>query len=107
MGRSLAGLPLQFGDRRHRVQCEHARGSAAVGFCVVTGQDWTRRDEAITKIKAAIEKTYSKKGDEVVTAGGVMGTIAGLKNDTVILKVDDNTKLKVQKSAVTGVLKSS
>ena len=46
-----------------------------------------------------------KKGDEVVTVGGIIGTVAGMKNDTVILKVDDNVKLKVQKSAVNGVTK--
>lgn len=47
-----------------------------------------------------------KKGDEVVTTGGILGTVVGMKNDTVIVKVDENTKLRVQRSAVASVVKS-
>jgi len=44
-----------------------------------------------------------KKGDRVVTTGGVIGTIAGVQNDYVILKVGDaETKIEILKSAVTG-----
>lgn len=44
-----------------------------------------------------------KKGDRVVTSGGVIGTIAGVQNDYVILKVGDGeTKMEILKSAVTG-----
>lgn len=44
-----------------------------------------------------------KKGDRVVTAGGVIGTIAGIQNDYVILKVGDSeTKIEILKSAITG-----
>ena len=44
-----------------------------------------------------------KKGDRVVTAGGVIGTIVGIQNDYVILKVGDGeTKIEILKSAITG-----
>ena len=44
-----------------------------------------------------------KKGDRVVTSGGIIGTVAGVQNDYVILKVGENEiKLEVMKSAVTG-----
>jgi len=44
-----------------------------------------------------------KKGDRVVTSGGLIGTIMGIQNDYVILKVGDGeTKIEVLKSAVTG-----
>ena len=44
-----------------------------------------------------------KKGDRVVTSGGLIGTIVGVQNDYVILKVGDSeTKVEVLKSAVTG-----
>jgi preprotein translocase subunit YajC len=44
-----------------------------------------------------------KKGDRVVTSGGMIGTIAGIQNDYVILKVGDSeTKIEVLKSAITG-----
>ena len=46
-----------------------------------------------------------KKGDKVVTSGGVHGTINGFKekNSTVILTVDKNVKLIVSKSAISGL----
>ena len=46
-----------------------------------------------------------KKGDKVVTSGGVHGTINGFKekNSTVILTVDKNVKLTVSKSAISGL----
>ena len=44
-----------------------------------------------------------KKGDKIVTAGGVLGTIVGIQNDYVIIKVGDGeTKIEILKSAVTG-----
>lgn len=44
-----------------------------------------------------------KKGDRVVTTGGLYGEIAAVDGPTVILKVADNVKLKVAKSAITGL----
>ena len=44
-----------------------------------------------------------KKGDRVVTSGGMIGTVAGVQADYVILKVGDGeTKVEVLKSAITG-----
>jgi preprotein translocase subunit YajC len=45
-----------------------------------------------------------KKGDKVVTIGGIRGTIQTLKEDSLILKVDSNTKLEFSRSAVSNVL---
>ena len=45
-----------------------------------------------------------KKGDKVVTIGGIRGTVQSVKDDTVIIKVDDDTKLEFNKSAVSTVL---
>jgi preprotein translocase subunit YajC len=44
-----------------------------------------------------------KKGDKVVTAGGVHATVYTVKEKTVILKVDDNTKMEFSKSAISSV----
>ena len=41
-----------------------------------------------------------KKNDEVITAGGIHGTIVNVKDNTITLKVDDNVKVEVQKSSV-------
>jgi preprotein translocase subunit YajC len=44
-----------------------------------------------------------KKGDRVVTIGGVHGVIQSVKESTVIVKVDDNTKMEFSRSAVSSV----
>ncbi len=46
-----------------------------------------------------------KKGDKVITAGGIIGTITSLQDDYVVLKVGENdmTKMEVLKSAITGL----
>jgi len=41
-----------------------------------------------------------KKGDKVVTAGGIYGTIAEIQDRTVLLKVDGEVKLRVDKSSI-------
>jgi preprotein translocase subunit YajC len=44
-----------------------------------------------------------KKNDEVITSGGIHGTIANVKDQTVTLKVDDNVKIEVQRNSVASV----
>jgi preprotein translocase subunit YajC len=44
------------------------------------------------------------KGDKVVTAGGIHGTIAGVKDNTVIVKIADNVKIEVNRSSVSQVI---
>jgi preprotein translocase subunit YajC len=44
-----------------------------------------------------------KKGDRVVTIGGVHGTIASVKDASVVLRVDDNVKIEFSRSAVASV----
>ena len=46
-----------------------------------------------------------KTGDKVITSGGLHGLISNVKETTVILKVADNVKLEVEKSAVSTVAK--
>ena len=41
-----------------------------------------------------------KKGDSVITIGGIHGKIAEVKDDTVVVSVDSNTKLKVDKNSI-------
>ena len=47
-----------------------------------------------------------KKNDEVITSGGIHGTVMNVKESSIILKIDDDVKIEVQKNAV-GVLKKS
>lgn len=44
-----------------------------------------------------------KKNDEVITAGGIHGTIVNVKDHTVTLKVDDNVKVEVQKGSISSM----
>ena len=44
-----------------------------------------------------------KKGDKVITIGGIHGTISSVKEKTVVLKVDDSTKIEFIRSAIASV----
>jgi len=44
-----------------------------------------------------------KKGDRVVTIGGIHAVIQSVKESTVIVKVDDNVKLELNRSAISSV----
>ena len=43
-----------------------------------------------------------KKGDKVVTSGGIYGTVSAVEDDTLLLKIAENTKVRVAKSAIGG-----
>jgi len=45
-----------------------------------------------------------EKGDKVVTNGGIHGIVAGLEEKTALLQISENTKIKVERSAITTVL---
>jgi preprotein translocase subunit YajC len=44
-----------------------------------------------------------KNGDKVVTNGGLYGTIVGMEGDAIQLRIADQVKVKIQRSAVTGL----
>ena len=45
-----------------------------------------------------------KKGDRVLTTGGIYGTVQGVEGDVVQLKIAENVKVKIARSAVSGVV---
>lgn len=45
-----------------------------------------------------------KKGDKVITSGGLHGIVTSVEDKTVILQVSDNVKLKFEKQAITTVI---
>ncbi len=48
--------------------------------------------------------TQLKKGDKVVTTGGILGTISSLQDDYVVLTVGgSDTKIEILKSAIAGL----
>lgn len=61
-----------------------------------------RRQKEAAKLVSAL-----KTGDRVVTSSGIHGLISNVKETTVIVKVADNVKLEMEKTAVTTVVKGS
>ncbi|NQT89649.1 MAG: preprotein translocase subunit YajC [Candidatus Omnitrophica bacterium] len=48
-----------------------------------------------------------KKNDEVITTGGIHGTVVNVKPTTFVVRVDDNVKIEVSRTAVSGVKKQT
>ena len=65
-------------------------------FLIIRPQSKKRKDT---------EKMLSsmKKGDRVVTIGGIHGTIQNVRDTTLIVKVDDNVKLEFNRGAIASV----
>ena len=61
-----------------------------------------KRQEQQKKLMAGL-----KTGDRVLTNAGIHGLISNVKENTVLVKVADNVKIEMEKSAITTVLKES
>jgi len=57
-----------------------------------------RRQKKATAMLAAL-----KMGDKVITNGGIYGTIAGLEDEAVQLRIADQVRIKVSRSAIAGL----
>lgn len=57
------------------------------------------------KRQKAVQKMVSelKRGDRVVTTGGLIGEVAAVEDRVVHLKLADNVKVRVVKSAIAGL----
>lgn len=58
-----------------------------------------KRQKEIQKMISAL-----KKGDRVVTASGLYGSIAGLRDDVVVVEIADGVKVEMMRNAITGVV---
>ncbi|MBO7612541.1 MAG: preprotein translocase subunit YajC [Treponema sp.] len=45
-----------------------------------------------------------KKGDKVVTIGGIHGIVSSVKENTLVIKVDDNTRIEFNRTAIATVV---
>ncbi len=43
-------------------------------------------------------------GDEVMTAGGILGKITGVSDLYAVLSISDNTEIKIQKASISQVV---
>ena len=57
-----------------------------------------RRQKKVNEMLGAL-----KNGDKVITNGGIYGTIVGLEGDTVQLRIAEQVKMKVARSAIAGM----
>ena len=57
-----------------------------------------RRQKKVTEMLSTL-----KNGDKVITNGGIYGTIVGLEGDTVQLRIAEQVKMKVARSAIAGL----
>ncbi len=57
-----------------------------------------REQELLSKVNAL------QKGDQVIIPGGIIGTVAGFKDNALEVKVAENVKLTVLKTAIVGVV---
>ena len=57
-----------------------------------------RRQKKTSEMLAAL-----KSGDKVLTSGGIYGTIVGMEADSVQLRIAEQVKVKVARSAITGI----
>ncbi len=57
-----------------------------------------KRQKTLAKLVSEL-----KRGDRVVTNGGLLGEIAAVEDRLVHLKLGENVKVKVLKSAITGI----
>ena len=48
-----------------------------------------------------------KKGDKIVTVGGLHGTVVGIDEKTLLVQVADNVKMKFEKSALSSIVRES
>jgi len=54
-----------------------------------------KRQKALKKFRESLAK-----GDKVVTTGGIYGKVMEIKDNAILLQIDDNVKVLVDKSAV-------
>ena len=87
-------LRAAFKEQRYRIGELNARiEDSLLGQKVVKA--FTAEEKELEKFRNEL-----KKGDKVVTAGGIYGTIAEIDDKTVMIRVDGDTKLRVAKSSL-------
>ena len=70
----------------------------AVIFYLLIFMPMRKRQKKVESMIAAI-----KNGDKVITSSGIYGVVAGVKDKTFILKIADQVKIEVAKSAIAGL----
>lgn len=110
MNNGIAGLPLLMAPATQGAAAEGAAGGQLVMTFVTFGLVFLifwlliirPQNKKQKETKAMLDAL--KKGDRIVTIGGIRGTIHSIKEDSVIVRVDDTTKMEFSRSAISSVL---
>lgn len=64
-------------------------------FWVFMIRPQAKRQKELRKFRDSIQK-----GDKVITTGGIYGKVVSLKDNTIVIQVDENTKLTIDKNSI-------
>ena len=70
---------------------------AAMYFLMIAPQRKKQKEDE--KMRTALSS-----GDEILTSGGIYGTITNVKDDRFVVRIADNTKIEIGRSFVTAVI---
>ena len=70
-----------------------------VAFYFLLIRPQQKKQKAHSQLVAALQV-----GDEVMTAGGILGKVTAVSDHYAVVKVSDNTEIKIQKSSVSAVV---
>ena len=65
---------------------------------------WSGRGQKKREAERQAKVDALQKGDSVILPGGIVGTVAGFKDNSLEVKIAENVKITVLKSGIVGVL---
>lgn len=79
---------------------------SVIPFILIIGIFWLFIIRPQNKKQKETEKMINalKKGDKVVTIGGIHGVVSAAKEKTVVVKVDDGVSIEFNRSAIAAVV---
>jgi preprotein translocase subunit YajC len=66
-------------------------------FLILRPQQKRQKDRE--KLLAGVQK-----GDKVITSGGIHGTVEGIEDNTILVKIADNVKVKMDKGSISTIV---
>jgi preprotein translocase subunit YajC len=93
-----AAAPAQGGGSGQLILVVYGLMFAGLYFLFIAPQ--RKKQKELEKMLGALQS-----GDEIVTTGGIYGTITNVKDDRFVVRVADNTKIEIGKAFVQSVVK--
>ena len=78
-----------------------------IGIAIVFFYFILWRPESKKRKELDAKRQALKKGDRVVVAGGILGEVAKVQNDTIIIRLVEGAKMEVVKAAIQDVQPAS